>query len=86
LFKQNYLVDTAGREWFKIKIFYCYAREDKTLRDDLEMHLSSLKHQKQTTHWHDGEIHPGTEWQQEIEIHLKTAHIILEKDSKVMNV
>lgn len=60
-----------------IKIFYCYAREDKALRDDLEMHLSSLKHQKQITHWHDGEIYPGTEWQQEIETHLNTAHIIL---------
>src|SRR5450631_982102 len=60
-----------------IKIFYCYAHEDKALRDDLEMHLSSLKHQKQITHWHDGEIYPGMEWQQEMEVHLNTAHVIL---------
>jgi len=60
-----------------IKIFYCYASEDKALRDDLEMHLSSLKYQKQITHWYDGEIRPGTERQPEIDIHLNTAHIIL---------
>ena len=26
-----------------LKLFYCYAREDKTLRDELEIHLSGLK-------------------------------------------
>src|SRR5436190_20336672 len=60
-----------------IKIFYCYAHEDKVLRDDLEMHLSSLKYRGEIIHWHDGEISPGTEWQQEIETHLNTAHVIL---------
>ena len=60
-----------------IKIFYCYAHEDKALRDELEMHLSSLKHNKQITTWYDGQIEPGKERQHEIEIQLNTAHIIL---------
>lgn len=29
----------------EIKLFYCYAREDKALRDELEKHLSNLKRQ-----------------------------------------
>ena len=60
-----------------IKIFYCYAHEDKLLRDDLEIHLSSLKRQNQMITWYDREISPGMEWKREIDSHLNTAHIIL---------
>ena len=60
-----------------IRIFYCYAREDKHLRDELEVHLSSLKRQKLITTWYDREISPGSEWEKEIDTHLSTAHLIL---------
>ena len=60
-----------------IKIFYCYAREDKDLRDELEMHLSNMKHQNQIVTWCNREIHAGTEWEREIDMHLYTAHFIL---------
>ena len=60
-----------------LKLFYCYAREDKALRDELEMHLSGLKRQGLITTWYDREISPGTEWELEIDTHLNTAHIIL---------
>jgi hypothetical protein len=39
-----------------LKLFYCYAREDKALRDELDVHLSSLKRQSLITSWYDGEI------------------------------
>ena len=60
-----------------VKLFFCYAREDKALRDELEQHLSLLKRQKQITSWYDREITPGTEWEKEIDTHLNSAHIIL---------
>ncbi len=60
-----------------IKLFYCYAREDKALRDELDIHLSSLKRQNLVTSWYDGEIGPGTEWEKEIDKQLRSAHIIL---------
>ena len=60
-----------------VKLFFCYAREDKALRDELEQHLSLLKRQKQITTWYDREISPGSEWKQEIDTHLNSAHIIL---------
>ena len=28
-----------------VKLFFCYAREDRALRDELEQHLSLLKRQ-----------------------------------------
>ena len=61
----------------EIKLFYCYAREDKLLRDELEKHLSWLKRRYQLTNWHDREILPGEEWEQAIDKHLNTAHLIL---------
>jgi Flp pilus assembly protein TadD len=60
-----------------IHVFYCYAREDKAFRDQLDRHLSNLRRQKQITTWYDREISPGTDWEQEIDIHLSTAHLIL---------
>ncbi len=60
-----------------LKLFYCYAREDKALRNELDIHLSSLKRQNLVTSWYDGEIGPGTEWEKEIDTHLRNADIIL---------
>src|SRR5215813_6087717 len=60
-----------------IKLFYCYARVDKTLRDKLDLHLASLKRSGWITSWYDGEIIPGTQWEEEINDRLNTADIIL---------
>lgn len=46
----------------EIKLFYCYAHEDRPIRDELEKHLSWLKRRYQLTNWHDREILPGEEW------------------------
>lgn len=61
----------------QLKLFYCYAREDKALRDKLDNHLSLLKRQQQITSWYDCEISPGTVWEKEIGAQLDNAHIIL---------
>src|SRR5689334_21620988 len=60
-----------------LKLFYCYAREDKALRDELEIHLAGLKRQYNLTHWSDREIIAGADWEQIIDEHLNTANIIL---------
>ncbi len=60
-----------------IKIFYCYARKDKGLRDELERHLASLKRSEQVISWYDQEILPGMEWKREIHRHLDTSDIVL---------
>ena len=60
-----------------LKLFYCYAREDKALRDELDVHLSSLKRQNIVTSWYDGAINAGSDWEKEIDTHLREAHLIL---------
>ena len=61
----------------EIKLFYCYAHEDKALRDELQIHLSGLRRQYQLTNWHDREILPGENWEQVIDTNLNSADIIL---------
>ncbi len=60
-----------------IELFYSYACVDKDLRDKLETCLSGLKRQYHLIHWSDNQISPGENWEQIIDIHLRTAHLIL---------
>src|SRR5436305_2788408 len=60
-----------------VKIFYCYAHEDRKLRESLEKHLANLKQQKLITGWSDRNINAGKEWAKEIDINLNSADIIL---------
>lgn len=60
-----------------LKLFYCYASEDKELRNTLDRHLSILKHRRLVEIWYDREISPGMEWEHEIDKHLNTADIVL---------
>ncbi|HEU5377592.1 MAG TPA: TIR domain-containing protein [Ktedonobacteraceae bacterium] len=59
------------------KTVICYAREDKTFREELERHLSNLRRQQFIISWSDREIAPGAEWKKEIDTQLKTADLIL---------
>ncbi|HLL80255.1 MAG TPA: TIR domain-containing protein, partial [Ktedonobacteraceae bacterium] len=61
----------------EIKLFYCYAREDRSLRDELEVHLGALKRQYHLNNWHDREILPGQNWESAINEQLDTADIVL---------
>ena len=61
----------------EIKLFYCYARVDKALRDELEKHLSNLKRQYRLNTWHDRVILPGEDWEQAIDKNLNTSHLVL---------
>jgi formylglycine-generating enzyme required for sulfatase activity len=60
-----------------IEIFFSYARKDELLRDELNKHLKPLQQEGIITAWHDREIPPGAEWQNEIDRHLESAQIIL---------
>src|SRR5713101_1817547 len=60
-----------------VEIFCCYARKDQPLLNELKAHLMPLQRQGLVTIWADTDIDAGTEWEREIEKHLKTAQIIL---------
>jgi hypothetical protein len=60
-----------------VKIFFCYAREDEPLLNELKAHLEALKWQGLIDMWHDRNISAGAEWKKEIDKQLDTSKIIL---------
>jgi DNA polymerase III delta prime subunit len=58
-------------------VFISYAHEDELLRQQLEAHLSVLRRQGLVATWQDRQIVPGTEWAEEIDVHLETARLVL---------
>jgi|GEM_PF-3402092 len=61
-----------------VKIFYCYAPQDKELLDELKMHLSPLRRQGYILDlWSDSTIRAGTKWEEEIEERLNSANFVL---------
>src|SRR5260221_1053026 len=60
-----------------LELFYSYAHKDERLRDELNKHLYNLKRQGLIADWYDRDISAGTEWEQEIDSHLNSAHVIL---------
>lgn len=60
-----------------VRLFFSYSHKDEALRDELEKHLSSLKHQGIIATWHDRRIDAGEEWATQIDDQLRTADIIL---------
>ena len=61
----------------KVKIFFCYAREDERLMNKLKKHLKPLQHEGLIDVWHDRDISAGLDWEHEIKQHLDEAQIIL---------
>jgi len=60
-----------------ITVFYSYAHEDESLRDELAKHLRLLEREGFIKEWHDRRITPGDEWKNQIDHYLETAELIL---------
>jgi hypothetical protein len=58
-------------------LFFSYSQVDKNLRDQLEIHLSSLRRQGLIDSWHDRRITAGEEFGTAIDGHIDTADVIL---------
>lgn len=58
-------------------LFFSYSHIDEALRDQLEIHLASLKRQGLIASWHDRRITAGTELGNAIDEHLDSAEVIL---------
>jgi len=60
-----------------MKIFFCYAREDEPLLNELKIYLEPLRRQGLIEMWYDRDISAGADWVKVIDNHLDTAQIIL---------
>lgn len=60
-----------------IRVFISYSHADEELRQVLDKHLMSLRHQGLIEVWHDRRIGAGEEWAGQIDENIRNAHIIL---------
>ncbi len=60
-----------------VKVFFSYSHKDEALRDEMETHLTMMKHQELIEPWHDRKILPGVDWENAIDENLEVADIIL---------
>ena len=60
-----------------VRLFCGCSQRDYALREELFIHLASLKQQNVIDGWHDGLIGPGEDWKGEIERHLDRAQLIV---------
>ena len=60
-----------------VTLFYSYAHEDETLRDELQGHLKLLERRGLLAPWHDRRIVPGADWSGAIDSNLRSAELVL---------
>ena len=58
-------------------LFFSYSHVDENLRDQLEIHLASLRRQGSISSWHDRRIMAGENFGDAIDNHIDTSHAIL---------
>lgn len=60
-----------------IDLFYSYAHEDESLREELAGHLKIMERRGVIRPWHDRCLAPGEKWDDEINTQLTTADLVL---------
>jgi len=60
-----------------IDIFCSYSHQDENFKETLKTHLKILERNKIISSWDDRRISPGDNWEEEININLEKAKIIL---------
>ena len=60
-----------------LKIFICYAREDRPALESLMGHLAVFERNGAVEFWYDREITGGQDWDDAIPVNLKSADIVL---------
>src|SRR5437762_4835878 len=61
----------------RIEVFYAYAPQDETWVQELEKHLTLFQRQGIISTWHPRLIAAGSDWQEVIDVRLRSASIIL---------
>lgn len=78
---QSQRLDAAARDFAArdkpVGVFISYAREDASFREHLVRHLSGLEQQGSVQTWTDREIHPGQQWDKNINREIESADVIL---------
>ena len=70
-------MNQSGSSTIPLKLFISYSKCDDDLREELEVHLSSLEREGAIEPWQNRNIEAGEEWSVEIRKQIEAANIIL---------
>jgi|GEM_PF-1388207 len=59
-----------------LQVFISYSHRDEDWKNELDMHLATMKRQGLITVWQDRKIAPGSEWDDEIKKQMEQSHLI----------
>ena len=82
-FRKNYgpplstIILENMKDKLPLKVFISYSHRDEDWKNDLDMHLSTMKRQGLIDVWQDRKIAPGAEWDDEIKKRLEASHLVL---------
>jgi TPR repeat protein len=71
------LASSFGVGRMPVELFYSYSHQDEELCIGLDAHLRSLQREGLICAWHDRRIGAGSDWEEQIDSHLKKADIII---------
>jgi hypothetical protein len=60
-----------------LKVFISYSHRDEDWKNELDIHLATMKRQGLINVWQDRRIKPGAEWDETIKAQLEQSHLIL---------
>ena len=60
-----------------VEIFFSYAHEDEALVKEVQQQLCIFKRLLAISPWHDRKILPGSDWESQIDEHLRSARVIV---------
>lgn len=60
-----------------VEVFVSYSHKDERFREQLDAHLSQLRHEGVVADWNDRKILAGDDWAGEIDKHVESADVIL---------
>lgn len=61
----------------RIKVFISYSHEDEALKNELCVHLATLRRQGKIETWHDRAIEAGTDWEMMLKAKFYAADLVL---------
>ena len=77
IYKNDHICLMVSNVASPLSVFISYSHRDEDYKDDLVVHLASLKRQGKILAWQNRDIEAGAEWDAEIKQQLESAEIIL---------
>jgi hypothetical protein len=72
---QTYIVENM-KDKLPLRAFISYSHRDEDYKNELDLHLATMKRQGLLKVWQDRKIQPGSDWDDEIKRQMEDSHLI----------